>query len=76
MRTPVSLTQQNTPFAPNGKAVFPLGTWERDDALSDSNCEQVGGKQGSLPRGLLKLSLFKLEGNNVLAAEVKTYPLL
>lgn len=50
--------------------------WERDDACSDSNCEQVGGKQRSFPRGLLKLSLFKLRGNNTLAAQRKTYLLL
>lgn len=76
MQTLVSLTQQNTPFALDGNVVFPLGMWERDDAFSDSKCEQVGGKQRSLPRGLLKLSLFKLRGNNTLAAQMKTYLLL
>lgn len=76
MQTLVSLTQQNTPFALDGNVVFPLGMWERDDAFSDSKCEQVGGKQRSLPRGLLKLSLFKLGGNNTLAAQTKTYLLL
>lgn len=53
------------------QSCFPLCAWERDDAFCDSNCEQVGGKQGSLPRGLLKLSLFKVWGNNNVAAQVK-----
>lgn len=73
MQTFVSLTQHNTPFALDGKVVFPLGMWERDDAFSDSNCEQVEGRQRSFPRGLFKLSLFKLRGNNTLAAQMKTY---
>lgn len=34
MQTLVSLTQQNPPFALDGKVVFPLGMWERDDALT------------------------------------------
>jgi hypothetical protein len=60
MQLHVSLTQQNNPFALDGKVVFPLRVWERDDASRDSNCKQVGRKQWSLARGLLKLSLFKV----------------